>query len=102
MYLSNFTYYTVFCMHYSISTIVFNGITITLKRPILGEVKAGYDLFLESSYLGEEEVSLEEYKQGDYFLKVQGNSMIHEGIIDGSLVYIKQCNYVEKMRLPLF
>ena len=33
------------------------GKAITLKQPVLGHVKAGYDLFLESDYLGEESVS---------------------------------------------
>ncbi len=72
-----------------------SGKVITLKRPILGNVKAGYDLFLEENYIGEEAISLEEYKQGDFFLRVQGDSMINVGIADGGLVYVKQCSFVE-------
>lgn len=72
-----------------------SGKAITLKRPILGNVKAGYDLFLEENYIGEESISLEEYKQGDFFLRVQGDSMMNVGIIDGGLVYVKQCSFVE-------
>ena len=60
------------------------GKAITLKQPVLGHVKAGYDLFLESDYLGEESVSDEEYQQGDFFLRISGNSMVMDGISDGS------------------
>ena len=38
------------------------GTVIDLKKPILGMVKAGYDMFLDQDYLGEEIVSSEEYK----------------------------------------
>ena len=65
-----------------------------MKRPILGVAKAGYDMFLEENYLGEESVSMEEYRKGDYFLKVEGNSMINAGIVHGGLVYVKQCSSV--------
>ncbi len=62
----------------------------SLKKPILGIAKAGYDLFLEDNYLGEEEVTLDNFQKGDYFLQVDGNSMIGSGILNGSLVYVKQ------------
>lgn len=71
------------------------GKAITLKQPVLGHVKAGYDLFLESDYLGEESVSDEEYQQGDFFLRISGNSMVMDGISDGSLVYVRRCDCVE-------
>ncbi|MEG0077411.1 MAG: XRE family transcriptional regulator [Anaerorhabdus sp.] len=61
-----------------------------LRKPILGVAKAGYGLFLEDNYLGEEEVTLDEYQRGDYFLQVNGDSMIGSGILDKSLVYVKQ------------
>lgn len=67
-----------------------SGTAITMKRPILGQAKAGYDLFLDENYLGEEGVTKEEYTEGDYFLKVTGDSMIQAGILDGSLVYVKK------------
>lgn len=70
------------------------GTAITMKRPILGLARAGYDLFLDENYLGEEGVTKEEYEDGDYFLKITGDSMIHAGILDGSLVYVKKCSLV--------
>jgi len=71
------------------------GMDIAVKLPVLGYVKAGYDLFAEESYLGEEEASLQERRRGDYYLKVTGNSMQGEGIMDGSLVLVKKCDAVE-------
>lgn len=66
-----------------------------MKKPVLGMAKAGYDMFLENDYLGEESVSLEEYQRGDYFLKVEGDSMINAGIVDGSYIYVHQCETVK-------
>lgn len=74
---------------------VLKGMDITVKLPVLGYVKAGYDLFAEENYLGEEEVSLKERKNGDYYLKVTGNSMIGVGIMDGSLVLVRQCSTIQ-------
>lgn len=74
---------------------VLKGMDISVKLPVLGYVKAGYDLFAEENYLGEEEASLEERKNGDYYLKVTGNSMIGVGIMDGSLVLVRQCSSIE-------
>jgi repressor LexA len=62
------------------------------EKPILGIAKAGYGLFAEENYLGYEEVSDRDNKQGDYFLKVTGNSMDGAKIHDGDLVFVKQCN----------
>lgn len=73
---------------------VLQGTAIDMKKPILGMAKAGYDMFLEDNYLGEESVSLSDYQCGDYFLQVSGNSMILAGIKDGGLIYVKQCNCV--------
>ena len=70
------------------------GTVVDLKKPVLGMVKACYDMFLDQDYLGEEIVSSEEYKSGDFFLKVKGDSMKDSGIIEGSLVYVKATNVV--------
>lgn len=43
-------------------------------KPILGYVKAGYDMFASENLLGYEEVTKKEAAQGDYYLKVQGDS----------------------------
>ena len=63
----------------------------TFKRPILGVAKAGYNMFLDNNYLGEEEVVLSDYNKGDFFLKVEGDSMIYSGITDGGLVFVERC-----------
>lgn len=78
------------------------GKTITLKKPILGITKAGYDMYLDENYLGEENITLEEYNQGDFFLKVVGDSMIESGINDGSLIYVKKCQQVNHGDIAVF
>ncbi|MGX8833934.1 LexA family protein [Amedibacillus sp. YH-ame6] len=64
-------------------------------KPILGYVKAGYDLFANENLLGYEEVTKKEASQGDYYLKVQGDSMNGSRINDGDLVYVKTCQDVD-------
>lgn len=71
-----------------------SGEIINFKKPILGFAKAGYDLFLDSNYLGEEELTYQDYIRGDFFLRVTGDSMIGEGIMNNSLVYVKKTNIV--------
>ena len=66
------------------------GMNISMKLPVLGYVKAGYDLLCEENWLGEEEVSLAERKKGDYYLRVSGDSMVGCGIMDGSLVLVQK------------
>ena len=75
---------------------VLQGRAIDMKKPILGMAKAGYDMFLEDNYLGEEPLSLSDYQRGDYFLRVVGDSMILAGIKDGGLVYVEQRNVVRQ------
>ncbi len=70
-----------------------------VKMPVLGYVKAGYDLFAEENYLGEEETSLDDARQADYFLKVTGNSMSGIGILDGSLVLVKKCDTIDSGKI---
>ena len=74
---------------------VLKGMDITVKIPVLGYVKAGYDLFAEENYLGEEEVSLSDRRNGDFYLKVSGDSMNGIGILDGSLVLVQRCDTLE-------
>ena len=56
-------------------------------KPILGYVKAGYDMFASENLLGYEEVTKKEAAQGD--------SMNGSRIHDGDLVYVKTCSDVE-------
>ena len=71
------------------------GMDITVHMPVLGYVKGGYNLFAEENYLGEEDATLREKRNADYYLKVEGNSMNGIGIMDGSLVLVQQRDRVE-------
>lgn len=73
----------------------------SLLKPILGVVKAGYDMFAEENILGYEEVSPQESMQGDYYLKVQGDSMIGSRIYEGDLLYVKSCHDVESGQIAI-
>ena len=72
-----------------------------IQKPILGYAKAGYDLFAEENYLGYEMVTSEEDRDGDYFLKVEGDSMIEAKIHDGDLVYVKKTNTVNNNEIAV-
>lgn len=63
-------------------------------RPIIGTVKAGYGLDAEEIIEGYNEVSKEEFDQGDFFLRVSGDSMINARIYPNDLVYVKKCSEV--------
>ena len=52
-------------------------------------------MFAEENYLGEEDASLADKQLGDYYLKVEGSSMIGVGIMPGSLVLVHATNHVE-------
>lgn len=70
-------------------------------KPILGIVKAGYDMYAEENILGYEEVTQKESRQGDFYLKVCGDSMIGSRIYDGDLVYVHACNDVESGQIAI-
>lgn len=74
---------------------------LMIQKPILGYAKAGYDLFAEENYLGYEMVTSEEDRDGDYFLKVEGDSMIGAKIHDGDLVYVKKTNTVNNNEIAV-
>lgn len=73
----------------------------SVYRPILGEIKAGYDLYAEQNIVGYEAVSIEDVHKGDYFLRVVGNSMTGSRIYDGDLIYVKQCHDVENGQIAI-
>lgn len=58
----------------------------SFEKPLLGIVKAGYGLLAEENLEGYIPVSEEDYQNGDYFLRVSGNSMINAKIHDGDLL----------------
>ena len=71
--------------------------------PILGEVKAGYDLYANEDIYGFEYCDNREYGPGEYFyLKVKGDSMIGERIGEGDIVYVRKQNYLDNRDMGVF
>lgn len=64
------------------------------RKPILGVVKAGYDLWADENWEGEEEVTASDFYTGDFFLRVTGDSMDGAHIHDQDLIFVKQCQDV--------
>lgn len=64
------------------------------EKPVLGEVKAGYDLLIDENFEGYEQVTQDDYYRGDFFLRVVGDSMSGAHIHDGDLLYVKKCQGV--------
>ncbi|MDY4973426.1 MAG: XRE family transcriptional regulator [Erysipelotrichaceae bacterium] len=63
-------------------------------KPILGNVKAGYDLIAQQDIEGYVELGKADAQKGDYFLRVKGDSMEGSHIYDGDLLYVQICNEV--------
>lgn len=74
---------------------------VSTKKPILGIVKAGYDMYAEENILGYEEVSSGESRQGDFYLRVSGDSMMNARICDGDLLYVRSCSDVESGQIAI-
>lgn len=70
-------------------------------KPILGNVKAGYDLWAEQDIDGYIELGQADAQKGDYFLRVVGDSMEGAHIYDGDLVYVQSCSTVESGRIAV-
>ena len=71
--------------------------------PILGEVKAGYDLYANEDIYGYEYCNNKEYGPGEYFyLKVKGDSMINLRIGEGDIVYVKKQDYLDDKDIGVF
>lgn len=71
--------------------------------PILGEVKAGYNLYLNQEIYGYEYCDINEYGPGEYFyLKVKGDSMIDERIGEGDIVYVHSQDYLNDGEMGVF
>ena len=63
-------------------------------KPILGKIKAGYDLWADQDIEGYLEVGKSDAEKGDYFLRVVGDSMVGSHIYEDDLVFVQQCNSV--------
>ena len=70
-------------------------------KPILGNVKAGYDLLAEQDIEGYIELGKADAQKGDYFLRVVGDSMEGCHIFDGDVVYIQQCDTVQNGQIAV-
>ena len=61
------------------------------RVPMLGSVAAGLPVLVDENYDGTVDVPASFLRQGEYFaLKVQGDSMIGAGIVDGDIAVISQ------------
>lgn len=70
-------------------------------KPILGNVKAGYDLWADQDIEGYIELGQADAQKGNYFLRVVGDSMEGAHIYDGDLVYVQSCSTVESGRIAV-
>lgn len=71
--------------------------------PIVGEVKAGYNLYANEDIFGYEYTDNKNYGVGEYFyLKVKGDSMTGLRICDGDIVYVKKQNYINNKEIGVF
>ena len=70
-------------------------------KPILGNVKAGYDLWADQDIEGYIDLGQADAQKGDYFLRVVGDSMEGAHIYDGDLVYVQSCSTVESGRIAV-
>ena len=85
-------------LHYDINQVVEESARL---KPILGQVKAGYDLYTQEDIEGYIELGLADGQKGDYFLRVTGDSMEGSHIYDGDLVYVQQCDCVESGQIAI-
>ena len=71
--------------------------------PVIGEVKAGYDLYANEDIYGYEYCNNDEYGPGEYFyLKVKGDSMIGLRIGEGDIVFVRKQNYIYDREIGVF
>lgn len=64
-------------------------------KPILGRVKAGYDMYADQDIEGYVELGKADASKGDYFLRVKGDSMEGSHIYDGDLIFVEKTDYVK-------
>ncbi len=70
-------------------------------KPIMGFVKAGYDLLADENIEGYIELGEADALKGDYFLRVKGDSMTGSNIFDGDLVYVEKCDYIKSGQIGI-
>lgn len=73
-----------------------------VRIPIIGEVKAGFDLLAEQNIIGYTYTSKKNLNGGEYFsLKVQGDSMKGAGIEEGDLVLVRRQPAVDEGQIAV-
>jgi repressor LexA len=73
-----------------------------VKIPIVGEVKAGYDLLAEQNIIGYTYTSRSSLNGGQYFsLRVQGDSMKGAGIEENDLVLVRRQPAVDEGQIAV-
>jgi SOS-response transcriptional repressor LexA len=72
-----------------------------ISIPVIGEIKAGYDLLAEQNIIGYEITSRNDLKEGEtyFYLLVKGDSMINAGIHDGYRVLVRKQNFIEEGKI---
>lgn len=71
--------------------------------PVLGEVKAGYNMYADENISGFIYMHNEGYKDGDYFyLNVKGDSMINDRIEEGDKVFVRRQDYLSNNEIGVF
>lgn len=73
-----------------------------VKIPIIGEVKAGYDLLAEQNIIGFSYVDKNDLNGGEYFyLNVRGNSMTGADIHEGDSVLVRRQPAVDEGQIAV-
>lgn len=73
-----------------------------VKIPIIGEVKAGFDLLAEQNIIGYTYTAKRNLNGGEYFsLRVQGDSMKGAGIEEGDLVLVRRQPAVDEGQIAV-
>lgn len=70
-------------------------------KPIIGNVKAGYGMYADEDVEDYIELGYLDAQNGDYFLRVQGDSMEGSHIYDGDIVYVKQTDSVNSGQIAV-
>lgn len=73
-----------------------------IQIPVLGSIKAGYDLLASQQIIGYELLPQDFVKEGEYFfLRVTGDSMIEDGIREGFRVLVKRQDFVDQGKIAV-
>jgi repressor LexA len=65
--------------------------------PVIGEIKAGYDMLADQNIIAYELTNRRDLEEGEtyFYLLVKGDSMINAGIREGYRVLVRKQNFIE-------